>query len=194
MFKYYAYRANIQFKGSIDESSKQIKKDIDEVIKKSQCLFQWDKIKKIDFSEYEHKLHQIINSWTTCIDTGLQVRKYIFTQLFHHSTPTATLADIWNSHRFQAVDGIHALINTSEYDSPETKIVKSIFSDNESRETFELPKHPKWNYNIDEVRQCFETRVVGEQARYNSQLISNILNAYFGMSVFIPTKEQSHIE
>ena len=44
------------------------------------------------------------------------------------------------------------------------------------------------------MRQCFETRVVGEQARYNSQLISNILNTYFGMSVLIPTKEQSHIE
>jgi len=194
VFKYFAWRANIQFKGQIEESSKKVKDHVDEIIKKSECLFRWDRIDDISFLQYENKLSQIINSWTTSIDTGLQVRKYIFKRLFHDSTPEDVIAEVWNAHRFQAVDGIHALINADAEISPETRIVKSIFSDNNAVETFELPKHPSWNYNIDEVRESFETRVVGEQAQHNSQLVSNILKAYFGMSVFVSTKDQSHLD
>jgi hypothetical protein len=191
VFNYFSFRANIHFGGKISEASKQVKTEIDEIITKSECLFRWDKIEDIGYDKYEVALHQIINSFTTSIDTGLQVRKYIFKQLFHNSTPETTLADIWNQHRFRAVDGVHALIALGEVDSSETKIVKSIFGNSEN---LELPKHVKWDYDIQAVRECFETRVVGEQAKYNSQLISNILKAYFGMSVFVSTKERSHIE
>lgn len=194
VFKYFAWRANIQFKGKIEQSSQQVKQQVDEMIEKSECLFRWDRIKEISFTQYENSLSQIINSWTTSIDTGLQVRKYIFKHLFHENTPENVVADVWNAHRFQAVDGIHALIKNDTSFTPETKIIKSIFADNNAVETFELPKHPKWDYNIDEVRESFETRIVGEQAQHNSQLVSNILKAYFGMSVLVPTKDRSHIE
>ena len=194
VFKYFANKANIKFGGEVEKASKQVKQDVDDVIKRSECLFRWDRIEDISSElQFEDKLSQVINSYTTTIDTGLQVRKYLFRRLFHDATPSKVVADIWNSHRFQAVDGMHALMK-DEPASPETKIIKSIFTDNNAVETYELPKHPQWNYNISEVRESFETRIVGEQAQHNSQLISNLLNTYFGMSVLVPTKVRSHIQ
>ena len=195
VFKFFANHANIKFRGDIQEISDDVSKNITKMIEESECLYRWDMIKDIDcFEQYEQLIIQTINNWTNDANTGLQIRKYLFKQLFAVHTPDVEMKELWELHKFKLIEGINTIFDGDRrFWAPEDKLVKSIFEQNGALDTLELPKHPKWDYDIEEVKRHFETRVVNERAQHNSTLIQNVLKAYFGVDAICSIKERSHV-
>ena len=193
VFKYYATRCNIQTQVGVKQVDKTVRKLISNLINESECVFRWNRIKDISYQRMENNMEKIINNWTDSIDNVLEVRKYRFREHFHEETPDEVLESLWNSNKFSLIDGLFNVFSKN-IQIPETKIVYSIFEQNNAEDTLELPKHPIWDYNLKEIKRNFETRVINEESCYNSVLISNILSAYFKTPVFESTKERSHVE
>lgn len=205
VFKFYASKCNIQTQVGVKELNKSICENINKLVATTECVFKWSKIKNISFAELEYNMNKIVNNWTDSVNDILEVKKYKFKELFHESTPNEDLEKLWNFNKFKCIDGLFLLIN-KVFAFPETKIVYDIFKQNEAvkldhngsiikdTDAFILPKHPVWDYKLNEIKRHFETRVDCEEGKHNSPLIANILKSYFGFPVIESTMMQSHVE
>lgn len=205
VFKFYASKCNIHTQVGVKELNKTICDNVNQLIATTECVFKWNRIKLISFAQMEDQMNKIQNNWTTGIDDLLEVRKYKFKELFKDETPNEVLETIWNFNKFTAVECLFRLVN-KVFSFPDTKIIFSIFDKNGTailneyndlilnEDTFTLPKHPVWDYKLNEIKLHFESRVDCEETKRNSALISNLLKAYFGFPVFESTHKKSQVE
>ena len=185
VFKLFAHQSGFVFHGCAEEVSVAIKERIMEIVKETDCIFKWGRIPMMTFEQYEQGKHAIINSYTSRIDTVAGVHKYDFAKMFRDGTPDAILEYLWDAHKFKLFDAIRS--QELEGLRPADIIIRDLFEQNKCR--YFLPEDPKWTYSLEKVRAVFDTRCGGEEHRYNQELMSSVLEAYFGMKVWVSTKE-----
>jgi len=173
------------FHGCAEEVSEAVKERIVKIVRETDCIFKWSRIPMMTFEQYEQAKHSIINSYTTRIDTVVRVHKYDFTRMFRTGTPDAIMEVLWDVHKFKLFDAIRS--QEAGGLRPADIIIRDLFEQNKCR--YFLPEDPKWTYSLEKVRTVFDTRCGGEEHRYNQELMASVLEAYFGMKVWVSTKE-----
>ena len=105
-----------------------------------------------------------------------------------YGTLTSVMEELWDTHKFKLFDAIQS----QEFEGlrPADIIIRDLFNQNKCK--YFLPEDPKWTYSLEKVREVFDTRCGGEEHRYNQELMASVLEAYFGMKVWKPTKEFKH--
>jgi hypothetical protein len=189
VFKLFASQSGFVFRGQGDDVSKAVRDKIESIMKNTTCIFKWSRIAPMTYMEYDDAKLAIINSLSTRIDTVARVNKYDFMQMFKEDTPDAIMEELWDSRKHQ----LFRAICSQEYNGqrPADLIVKDLFAQNNCK--YFLPEDPQWEYDIKKIKDVFDTRCTLENHRYNQELMSKILEAYFGTKVWESTKERKYI-
>jgi hypothetical protein len=187
VFKLFAKQSGFVFCGQGQEVSDAIKERIKKIADETDCIFMWNKIPRMTWTEYEDAKHQIINSCTESVDTVVRVHKYDFIQLFHPDTENRIMGELWDTHKFQLFDAI--VSQECGGQRPADILIRDLFSQNNCK--YFLPEDPKWTYKLEDVRKVFNTRCGGEEHSRNQDLMSKVLEAYFGVKVWKPLKNDN---